>query len=92
MEIESALSRREREGVLGPESRRLAEARLSALAHFWMEVNPTAQVGNRAIRLLRVHSLRAADAFQLAAALVLSGENPQRLDFLTADAQLKAAA
>lgn len=92
VEIESALSRRERDGALPAGIRKAAESRLSVLAGLWMEVNPTVQVRTRAIRALRVHSLRAADAFQLAAALVLSRENPNNLPFLTADSRLRDAA
>lgn len=91
-EIESAMSRREREGVLPRDVRMLADKRLEALANFWMEVSPTPQVRLRAIRLLRVHALRAADAFQLAAALILCRDNPGELAFLTADSRLKEAA
>ena len=92
VEIESALSRREREGTLNSDVRKVAGKRLAALAGFWMEVNPTAQVRARALRTLRVHPLRAGDAFQLAAALVLSGDNPGNLSFLTSDKRLSEAA
>jgi len=46
----------------------------------------------QAIRLLRLHPLRAADAQQLAAALVLSDFEPRTLPFVTLDGQLAAAA
>lgn len=92
VEIESALSRREREGTLNSDVRKVAGKRLAALAGFWMEVNPTAQVRARALRTLRVHPLRAGDAFQLAAALVLTADNPGNLQFLTADKRLSEAA
>ena len=49
-------------------------------------------VRNRAIRLLRVHPLRAADAFQLAAALVAFRAQPQDAIFLTGDERLRLAA
>jgi len=39
-----------------------------------------------------VHQLRAADAFQLAAALIFCREQPQYLPFLTADQRLRDAA
>lgn len=58
----------------------------------WTEVAPTIEVRDRAIRLLRVHPLRAADAFQLAVALIFCREKPQHLTFLTADQRLGAAA
>jgi predicted nucleic acid-binding protein len=44
------------------------------------------------MRLLRLHSLRAADALQLAAAIVLSEHDPATLPFVTLDDQLARAA
>jgi hypothetical protein len=49
-------------------------------------------VTERAIRLLDLHDLRGADALQLAAALVASGERPQTLGFATLDQRLALAA
>ena len=57
-----------------------------------MEVEPRRQVRDRAIRLLRVHPLRAAEALQLAAALVASRERPETMAFLTGDQRLRSAA
>jgi len=39
-----------------------------------------------------VHSLRAADSFQLAAALIWAEENPQGLDLVCLDQNLREAA
>jgi len=50
------------------------------------------QVRNRAIRLLRLHPLRAAAALQLAAALTAAAEDPERLDLVSSDDRLSAAA
>jgi len=50
------------------------------------------QVRKRVIRLRRVHPLGAADALQLAAALTASGEDPQRLEMVSIDDRLAAAA
>ncbi len=47
---------------------------LNALAAEWSEMQPTERVRRRAERLLSVHPLRAADAFQLAAALIWAEE------------------
>lgn len=44
------------------------------------------------MRLLRIHELRAADALQLAAALVLAVFDPKTLPFVTLDACLATAA
>ena len=69
-EVESSLARRKRAGELPAESELRARRHLDQLSAHWTEVNPTTEVRARAIRLLRVHPLRAADAFQLAAALI----------------------
>ncbi|HUG39849.1 MAG TPA: hypothetical protein VMM12_05165, partial [Longimicrobiales bacterium] len=46
---------------------------LAALRASWTEVLPSNEVRDRAVRLVRVHSLRAADALQLAAAQLWAG-------------------
>ena len=65
---------------------------LGMLAASWLEIEPLEQVRRRAIRLLRLHPLRAADALQLAAALTASDEDPQRLDLVSSNDRLSAAA
>lgn len=52
----------------------------------------TEAVRQRAKRLLMVHPLRAADALQLAAALVWAAESPQGLELVCLDRRLKEAA
>lgn len=49
-------------------------------------------VRRRAERLVGVHPLAAADAMQLAAALVASGDRPERLEFVTLDMPLARCA
>ena len=66
--------------------------RLNAAAAGWMEVPATAPVREQAMRLLRVHPLRAADALQLAAALVAAGFQPDGLPFVTLDSRQADAA
>lgn len=92
LECISALSRRRREGVLPVDVEFKAKAILSAMAAEWSEVQPTEAVRQRAERLLMVHPLRAADALQLAAALVWAGESPQGLELVCLDQRLKDAA
>ena len=58
----------------------------------WNEVQPTEEVRNRAERLLRIHKLRAADALQLAAALVWCGDRPAGRVLIGADGNLSEAA
>lgn len=92
VECISALSRRRREGVLPVDVELKARAILAAMAAEWSEVQPTEAVRQRAERLLMVHALRTADAFQLAAALVWCAESPQGLEFVCLDLRLKEAA
>jgi predicted nucleic acid-binding protein len=55
-------------------------------------VQPVRGVRTTAIRLLRVHPLRTADAFQLAAAIVAAENHPASLQFVTLDDRLGQAA
>jgi predicted nucleic acid-binding protein len=89
IECLSALSRRQREGVLTSGDAGKARAVLSALAAAWSEVQPTEMVRLRAERLLSIHPLRAADALQLAAALVWAQEMPRGLEFVCLDQNLR---
>ena len=57
-----------------------------------MEIRPLDRIRRRAIRLLRIHPLRAADALQLAAALTAAAEEPADLEVVSSDARLSAAA
>ena len=92
VECLSALSRRKKEGVLPPNDESQARAILFALADAWSEVQPTEMVRQRAERLLSLHSLRAADALQLAAALIWAQEPPLDLEFICLDQNLREAA
>lgn len=92
VEVESSLARRKRSGELSGDLELHARRHFDELAAHWIEVTPANEVRARAIRLLRVHQLRAADAFQLAAALIFCREQPQHLPFLTADQRLQTAA
>lgn len=88
----SALVRRRREGHFGPTAEKHACRALEALAREWSEVLPTEALRKRAERLLGVHPLRAADAFQLAAALVWSRGETRGHHFICFDERLRAAA
>jgi predicted nucleic acid-binding protein len=92
VECLSALSRRKREGVLSPGDEAKVRAVLSAIGTAWSEVQPTETVRLRAERLLSIHPLRAADALQLAAALVWAQETPRGLEFVCLDHNLREAA
>lgn len=92
MECVSALARLEREGSLARPSMVEALERLDGLARAWHEVQPIGQVRQTAIRLLRVHGLRAADALQLGAALTVAEGHPASLPVVTLDDRLAQAA
>ncbi len=92
VEAVSAVSRLERRRKLTEGSAVSALARLGALARSWNEVQPVEEIRETAARLLRVHDLRAADAFQLAAALLASERRPSSLEFVSLDDRLSAAA
>jgi hypothetical protein len=92
IECVSAVTRRERDGVLDARSMVDALDRLDALSLVWTEVEPGRRVRQVAVRLLRVHPLRAADALQLAAAIVASEDQPASLPFVTLDDRLGQAA
>jgi hypothetical protein len=92
VECASAIARRERDGSLsGPEVLAALEL-LDALAAAWSEILPSAQIRAMAQRLLRLHPLRAADALQLAAAVIAAEHEPRTLDFVCLDDRLAAAA
>lgn len=92
VECESALARRlQSPGVTAAEAHDARE-RLQAIAEDWIEVSPENQVRARARRLARVHPLRAADAFQLAAALVAVSEYSDAIEFVCNDRRLAEAA
>ena len=88
----SALTRRMREGGLAPAGFRAARRVLAALAETWVELLPSEAVRATAERLLAVHALRAADAFQLGAALAWCGGQPSRHEIVTLDIRLRDAA
>lgn len=92
VECVSALSRLEREGQLRDRDVATALDRLVAARAGWTEIPPTDRVREQASRVLRVHALRAADALQLAAALVLADLSPSELPFVTCDDRLAGAA
>ncbi|MBA3341718.1 MAG: type II toxin-antitoxin system VapC family toxin [Gemmatimonadaceae bacterium] len=66
VECVSALARLERDGKLTPAGLARSITRIRHAIASWTEVGPSDDVREQAIRLLRVHQLRAADAIQLA--------------------------
>lgn len=92
VECVSALSRHERDGYLSVDAMVEALGRLDDLGAAWREIQPMNRVRQVANRLLRVHTLRGADALQLAAAIVAAEEEPATLGLVTLDQRLAAAA
>jgi predicted nucleic acid-binding protein len=92
VEATSALARREREGSLTQGAATRGYELLELLCSTWREVPPSDLLRRSAQRLLRVHSLRAADSLQLAAALAVAGDAPGSLEFVCRDAKLTEAA
>ena len=92
VECASAIARLERDGALDESAVTQAFGRLKQLAAGWHEVDPSDAIREAAVRFLRVHPLRAADALQLAAAFVAAERRPASLEVITLDDRLVAAA
>jgi predicted nucleic acid-binding protein len=92
IECAAAIARLERERRVTGQHMAQARSRLDLLADQWIEIAPSPQVRDQAERLVRVHTLRSADAHQLAAALVASQHRPGSLELVTIDQRLADAA
>jgi predicted nucleic acid-binding protein len=92
VEMRAALCRLLRDGHLSRRQFESAISRLEALRQRWVEVAPTQRVREVAETLLERHALRAADALQLAAALVWAAEHPRQRQFVCFDRRLAEAA
>jgi predicted nucleic acid-binding protein len=92
VEIVSALWRLIRDGALDETTARQSELRareLESASHLIVDVEGAKRLASR---LLRVHVLRAADALQLAAALLWASGAPQGRTLHTLDERLARAA
>lgn len=92
VELASAVERRARDERLSREERRSCLDRFAELASAWDEVVDLHSVRTRALALLARHPLRAADAAQLGAALLVAEDDPSSLTFVCLDEQLALAA
>lgn len=92
VEMQSALSRYRRHAAglddLWPGIRHEMRERWLS----WSRVGDLSKTTARAERLVNVHPLKAADAYQLAAALVACEDAPHHLGFVTRDRTLAEAA
>jgi uncharacterized protein len=92
VECVSALARLERGASLDRKGSVLALDRLKQLADGWHEIEPSEIIRENALRFLRVHPLRTADALQLAAAFLAAERRPSSLELVTLDERLAEAA
>ena len=92
VEVHSAISRLHRLGKLKDVEKQGALSRLALLSRGWREILPGDPLRDLAMRLLDAHELRAADSFQLAAALIWSQQRPAKRTFVCADQRLSKAA
>ena len=92
VETFSAIYRLTRDGGLTAKESLQALKALELLRKKLNEILPAEEVRLAAERLLRTHHLRAADALQLAAALVWCGNYPRGYAFICADIRLSEAA
>ena len=92
LECQSALHRRQREGILSPSELGEALVRLRRLAADFDVVAPSVGLRDQAGLVLARHALRAADALQLAAALLWAEQAPSGEGFVCLDDRLREAA
>ena len=91
VECASAIASARRMQRITPETEERALELLSHLNAAWYEISPAEEVRRQARRLLRIHPLRAADALQLAAAILWAGTY-DGAEFVSFDARLREAA
>lgn len=92
VECVSALVRLERQRAASTSDLATALQRMAALKSSWQEIQAVEVVRETAVRMLRVHELRAADSLQLSAAIIASQYRPSSLEFVSLDERLKSAA
>ena len=92
LEARSAFARPVRDGHLTSDDRVTAVRLLAQLRAAWDEILPTEKVRSLAEELPDTHGVRAADAAQLAAALVWCRERPSRRPVVCFDDRLRTAA
>ena len=92
VEITSAIERRYREGTVSMDQRRELISRLTVIARQWDEVTDILVTRKHAQRILAHYPLRAADAAQLAAAIIACEGDPGGERFACLDHRLAEAA
>jgi predicted nucleic acid-binding protein len=92
VECLSALARKEREGKLKLSQMNVAQKNLNSIVRNCICIDATDAVRGLSQKLLRRYPLRAADAFQLAAASVFAGQSTGDYGFVCNDTRLALAA
>jgi predicted nucleic acid-binding protein len=92
VEIASALARLMRMGQLNTQDWAKASKLARSLSRWWSVIQPSDALRATSIQLVDRYDLRAADSFQLAAALEWCENTPQGCVFLTTDQKLRDAA
>jgi uncharacterized protein len=92
VEIASALARLVRMKQLDPSDWASARKLAQRLAESWSVIQPTDALRTKSAQLVDRYDLRAADSFQLAAALEWCEDAPNDRVFLTSDRRLREAA
>ncbi len=92
VECYSALARLRRDEALNSADEAQARTVLHALMAVWTEIEPSVVVREQAGRVLLLHPLRAADAMQLAAAIVWANGQASGHEFVCLNHRLREAA
>ena len=92
VEARSAIERLRREGVLSSEQARRDAEDCELVLEEMHRIDLIEAVKQRAKRLLARHALRAGDALQLGAALLVADDSPGGIEFVTLDERLAEVA
>ena len=92
IEATGAIYRAVRLGGLSESDARRAVSRLAQLEKRWIEIPAIERVRDTALSVLSTYDLRAADAVQLASALVWCRDKPRNRSFACFDQRLAAVA
>jgi uncharacterized protein len=87
----SAFSRLRRNGILTTKQEAQVRTLLTSLADAWTEIEPSDDIRSITSRLLQNYPLRAADALQLAAAVIWAEKLPKGHPAVCLDARLRDA-
>ncbi len=92
IECFSTIARLRREKIVSMEEEQAIRKNVMILSNLWTEILPGHELRITAANILLRHPLRAADAFQLAAALVWADRNPTDDYFVSLDTRLNQSA